>query len=126
MVNDERLMVKHEHLRLRRELLGIASGAVPGLSQRVERTRLTASLSADGKAFSRSRVIVAQEIATLPTPFPACWLKSKAMRFGAPWSLPEFNSSTPTTAAGKVCAGGGARLKGQHRYFRPGDHDHTS
>ena len=32
--------------------MGIASGAVPGLSQRAERTRLTASLSADGIAFS--------------------------------------------------------------------------
>ena len=31
-------MVKREHLWLRRELLGIASSGVPGLSQRAKRT----------------------------------------------------------------------------------------
>jgi hypothetical protein len=32
--------------------------------------------------------------------------KIQGMRFGAPWSLPEFSSSTPTTAAVRVCACG--------------------
>ena len=53
-------MVKREHLRLRRELLDIASGAVPGLSLRAERTRLTASLSADGITFSALPSILAR------------------------------------------------------------------
>ena len=57
-------------------------------------------------------VIVAQGIATLPTPFSsACGLKSKAMGFSAPpWSVLNFSSSTPTMTAVKVCARGGARL----------------
>src|SRR6516162_9738496 len=99
MVNHERLMVKREHLRLRRELLDIASGAVPGLSLRAERTRLTASLSADGITFSALPSILARMRRT----------GDRHIADAIP-CLPESNSSTPTTAAARVCACGGARL----------------
>ena len=67
-------MVKHEHLRLRRELLGIASSGIPGYPSERSETRLMASLSADGIAFSLIEGYRRRGIATLLTPFSACML----------------------------------------------------
>jgi hypothetical protein len=75
--------------KVKRELLGIASSGVPGLSQRAKRT---------GDRHNADAILT-------------CILaKIEAMPFSAPCSLPEFSSSTPTEAAAEACGRGGADL----------------